>query len=252
MEIDESHSEPKIEIKNNIIDENINIENNKNDLYKLLENIKLDEINKIRNFLDRKEEELIENKAKNKIIDNSNEKLVGETDSKQIGEVNIEKKITQEELNNETYEVEYKLKSKENKIEESEKSEEYKEVEIDSIKNKAEPILEKIKNIFGEENVFFDEDKKSTYENLNYRNLYYIGIRKKDEFKNPKSHWAEENSWFVKNIKKLEELKQFKVLESKEGLKDLLFDIDSENSIILSFKTTDKLKDESSFEFPIM
>lgn len=108
-------------------------------------------------------------------------------------------------------------------------------------------ILEKIKEIFGRENVFEKTDTKSKHEKINGKNIQYIGIRKFDAFEKNETT-LDQNAWFISNIKKLTELKKFKMVESNPSLKELMLEDDT-NPILLCYKSSQLLKNKEEFNF---
>ncbi|MCA9496341.1 MAG: hypothetical protein KC589_05345 [Nanoarchaeota archaeon] len=61
----------------------------------------------------------------------------------------------------------------------------------------------------------------------------------------------DENAWFITRIKKLEELKKFKMLKSEAQEKDLVWIRDDYPTILISFRTTNSLENQDDFPFPM-
>ncbi|MDA3855327.1 MAG: hypothetical protein PF569_03650 [Candidatus Woesearchaeota archaeon] len=168
----------------------------------------------------------------------------------------VEEPKVDENLN----EIEIETTSKENNeviIEETSTKEEEKEsqsdVEDDVFEIKEDHpihekyILDKIKDIFGRENVFEKIDTKSKHEIINGKNIQYIGIRKLDAFEKNETT-LDQNAWFIRNIKKLVELKKFKMVESNPSLKELMLENEN-NPVLLCYKATQLLKSPEEFNF---
>lgn len=138
----------------------------------------------------------------------------------------------------------------------------YKDIEEENIYEKEPPqqqddeftkettkLYQKIKEIFGEENVFTTTVENSQIEVIKNKKTFHIGIRDKNSF-DKQNTTQDENQWFIKGIKQLENLKEFKIIRSEEGIKDLLLER-GDYAILLSFKATNILSSKDSFDFGI-
>lgn len=108
-------------------------------------------------------------------------------------------------------------------------------------------IINKLRDIFTDENMFFKESKQINYEILKGEEVTCIGIRKKEAYFNWESV-SEQSAWFISEIKKFNELKNFKVIRSEEGIKDLVWN--KERPIIISFRSVNHLPNQDNFIFP--
>lgn len=119
----------------------------------------------------------------------------------------------------------------------------------DSFSIESDLFFQKITDIFGKHNC----SKQIVYgrflTGIGKKDLFQIGIYKSESFMDNISI-EEQNTWFITQIKQLEELKNFKVLNSKEGVKDLIWEKDKNHAIIISFKATQFLN-ENKFDFTL-
>ena len=111
-----------------------------------------------------------------------------------------------------------------------------------------EKVYEEIVKIFGEENVFYTRENNTNLDVLKDKNILHIGIRKLDAF-DEESSVSDENSWFVSNIKNLSVLKEFKMIRSQEGIKDLMCEIDESSAVVISYRSISLLDDREDFDF---
>lgn len=119
----------------------------------------------------------------------------------------------------------------------------------DTFPMEADLFYQRVCDIFGNHNC----SKKQVYgrflSSIGKRDLFQIGVYKSEAMGEDVSI-EEQSSWFISQIKQLEELKNFKVLNSKDGLKDLIWDKDEKNAIVISFKAVQFLN-ENKFDFTL-
>lgn len=240
-----------------------------NSTFEIIEYIKsittLHEINKLRNLLDMQEEVLTgihpvdkEEKISNNIQTHHNESsftIEEETKTPQ----DISQDTTQPLEENETYESSNPQKH-EFEIEEvddyktiddtyEEPVEEIQEIE-DEFSIQKELFLDKLKDLFGEDNIFVNVEENSEIESLKNKKILHIGLRQKYAFGVDTTTPQEENKWFISTIKQLDDLKNFKMLRSEEGIKDLVWDR-GDFAILLSFRSTNLLNSVHEFDFDL-
>lgn len=229
-----------------------------------------EEINRVRNYLDKREREITgdyslhkpENEKEIKLEEIYEKNFLKKEEEKV--EIEFEKNELQNPTKNETVtfqeniEKENSPKNTEKKIEIDEEEydldEDFIEFEDDEVKVsedsftiKTDLFFQKICQIFGNHNTSKQFIYGRFFAGLGKRDIYQIGIFKSEAFDSNESI-EEQNSWFISQIKQLEELKNFKVLNSKDGLKDLIWDVDGKNAIIISFKSV-QLLNERKFDF---
>ncbi len=134
-----------------------------------------------------------------------------------------------------------KLKEKEEVLVIDEEDEEKSSLEKNAI------IINKLRDIFTDDNLFFKESKKISYEVLKGKEVTCIGIRKKSAYFTEESI-SEQNSTFISEIKKFDELKNFKVIRSEDGIKDLVWN--KEHPVLICFRTVNLLPNQDFFSFP--
>lgn len=223
------------------------------DLEEIVKKIKPDQINKLRNLLDKKEEEIEKknpsiqtiNKEKEETIethehDEEKEKFEQENETDAIGELKTQ------EIENIKDEHEIAEESEENKLVEEEK-EEYLELEGENNNNETftqnEIIADEMKALFSKENIFVKTTRNSEHEVLDGKTLTQINVF--DNFSDMNTSVSEQNSWFVSNIKKLSELKNFKILKSEEGVKDLVWEKDE--PVMICFRANNVVNNIEEF-----
>lgn len=163
------------------------------------------------------------------------------------GEIDISNNITDDDLNNESLEVanlddeflelEDEIKPVEKVIEEK--------VESKLIEDQ---ILDQIKVIFGEENVFNETRNDLINPIFDNKEVFCIGIRNKEAFSDETFDEFRQNQWFVSRIKKLPELSNFKMINSSNVEKNLVWD-KGDQVILIAYKSTNRLKYENQFSF---
>ena len=134
-----------------------------------------------------------------------------------------------------------KLKEKEEVLVIDEDDEEKSSLEKNAV------IINKLRDIFTDDNLFFKESKKISYEILKGKEVTCIGIRKKSAYFTEESI-SEQNSTFISEIKKFDELKNFKVIRSEDGIKDLVWN--KEHPVLICFRTVNLLPNQDFFSFP--
>ncbi len=189
----------------------------------------VDEINRVRNLLDKREKELTPVQ-----VEVIKEKKV-EPETKKLPEV---EKISEYETQDEDDEFATidEISSKQNE-------------EIDRFFSEAQENYNELVNIFGKENLFKNVEDESSLSVANGKPLFQVGFREKDAFKS-KDDAKLQNSWFIANIKQFSKLKSFKMLRSDEGMKDLICEMEG-GVMILSFRATDFLDSKKSFDFSL-
>ena len=278
--------------KINTIIENKNKPNeydpDKINLHEFVSHLKLEQLNEMRDLIDRREDELHELYGLKDIK--------GSKKKEYKGEIDVKEPIHEDDLNTITYDDETDYKEEIKNINDSvakeiedihqqtkdiyeiepeteqkpvkkakkpindENDEEYLEFndtitieELDSkqnLKNKLDNTKDdlylKIVKIFGEENVF-KETKTNFKPSLpKDREINCIGIRKSDSFN--KDSESTQNTWFIQNIKQLDELAHFKMLTSLPNQKELFWDREI-HPVLISYKSTNILKTKDEFEF---
>jgi hypothetical protein len=121
------------------------------------------------------------------------------------------------------------------------------EINLSSFDSETGLFKNSLIDIFGSENVLSTVQKHLPIDGLRDKKIFHIGIRNKHFFNSGKS-LSEENSWFISKIKQLPELKQFKVIRSEQGSKDLVW-IKEDYAILISFRATTFLKSLEEFDF---
>ena len=134
-----------------------------------------------------------------------------------------------------------KLKEKEEVLVIDEEDEEKSSLEKNAI------IINKLRDIFTDDNLFFKESKKISYEILKGKEVTCVGIRKKSAYFTEESI-SEQNSTFITEIKKFDELKNCKVIRSEDGIKDLVWN--KEHPVLICFRTVNLLPNQDFFSFP--
>lgn len=258
-----------------------------------------DEINRIRNFLDKRERELTgnfnlhkpkEDNFKEEIqIDNYKEEIIEppkellEEPKNPISSINeIKKSYTAKESieKEEEKEIQFNQKKENIQIEEPEFEDEYLEntlpktkidtselekeeidtdfleieekeilINTDSFEIESDLFYQKISEIFGKHNCSKQVMYGKFLTGIGKKDILQIGVFKSESFTED-INIDEQSSWFISQIKQLEELKNFKILNSKEGIKDLIWDKDKNHAIIISFKVTQFLN-ENKFDFSL-
>lgn len=244
---------------------------NEDSTFDIVEHIKsistLHEVNKLRNLLDMQEEVItgihpvdkekdsgVEYKEQSTPVEPS---FTIEEETKPVSE--IKEETSQNLQDNESYES-----SNEHKHNfEVEEVEDYKTIEdnyedkfeeVDSIEDEfsiqKELFLDKLKELFGEDNIFVNVQENSSIESLKDKKVLHIGLRQKYAFGLDSTSPQEENKWFITTIKQLDDLKNFKMLRSEEGIKDLVWDR-GDFAILLSFRSTNLLNSVNEFDFEL-
>ena len=234
----------------------------------------LHEVNKLRNLLDMQEEVITGIHPVDKEKDNpaeykeessySQPSFTIEEEERPVPEIKEEYSQDKEEgfqnlQDNESYES-----SNEDKHNfEVEEVDDYKTLEdnfedkfeeVDSIEDEfsiqKELFLDKLKELFGEDNIFVNVQENSAIESLKDKKVLHIGLRQKYAFGLDSTTPQEENKWFITTIKQLDDLKNFKMLRSEEGIKDLVWDR-GDFAILLSFRSTNLLNSVNEFDFEL-
>lgn len=231
-------------------------------LYKSINNLNYDEIMKMKELINKKEKELEErdlvnnNKkvdAKIKIItDSENLKEPKKESNKKYYDYNIYETTEYgvdalEKINvtkNATFnpkDVPVNVTRKEEILIIDKDDSEKDSLEMNGV------IINKLRDIFTDENLFFKESSKINYDILKDEDVTCIGIRKKEAYFSWESA-SEQSTWFISEIKKFPELKNFKVIRSEDGIKDLIWN--KEKPILISFRSINYLPSQDNFIFP--
>ncbi len=109
-------------------------------------------------------------------------------------------------------------------------------------------VLEEIESIFGKENVIFRIKDDFRIDQLRGKKVHCIGIRAKGAFDDLSFNDEKQGKWFIGNIKNLNNLKDFKMLESSPVLKVLVSD-KKDYSILITYKSTSMLISKEGFDF---
>lgn len=109
-------------------------------------------------------------------------------------------------------------------------------------------IINRLRDIFSDENLFYRVSTKINYDILNGKEVTCIGVRRKDAYYNWQSI-SEQTAWFISEIKKVNEVKNFKIIKSEDGIRDLVWNKD-EHPILICFKSVELLPNQDEFNFP--
>lgn len=230
--------------------------------FEIIEYIKsittLHEINKLRNILDKQEETLTGVHPVDKEENFSNQsKFTIEEETQPHQEISqvetqpLEENETYESSDPQKHEFEIEKVDDYKTIEDdyAEPTEEIQETK-DEFSIQKELFLDKLKDLFGEDNFFVNIEEKSEIESLKGKKILHIGLRQKYAFGLDTTTPQEENKWFISTIKQLDDLKNFKMLRSEEGIKDLVWDR-GDFAILLSFRSTNLLNSVNEFDFDL-
>lgn len=203
----------------------------------------VNQINRIRNMLDEQERQ-----------------LTGKISNHDNYTYEVEEDLPKEEKEPSKDDIKEESNKKEPVEFEVEEVETYKEIEEpDEISEKENPVIEdefetqtslfydKVKEIFGEENMFSRVEEESNLDILKGKKVFHIGLRQKSAF-GQETSIKDENSWFITTVKQLDDLKNFKMMRSEEGIKDLVWDR-GDYAILLSFRATTILSSIDEFDF---
>ncbi len=119
----------------------------------------------------------------------------------------------------------------------------------DKFSIESDMFYSKVKDIFGEENIVKKVEESSNLDLIKNKKVLHLGLREKNKFLE-ESNMIEENTWFITHIKQLDDLKNFKMIKSDKGMKDLLWDR-GDYAIIISFRATTFLTSIEDFDFEI-
>ena len=214
------------------------------------------EINKIRNMLD-EQEKYLSGKSTEETTTKNYKSSQEQEDYPSIETQEIDEQEEEEPpKKQETPEVKleevqtYKEIEEEPLVKEEEEEDKNQPQHTSSIEDEFETqtslFYDKVKNLFGEENMFYRSEEESQLNILKGKKVFQIGLRQKSAF--GEDNTKEENSWFVTTIKQLDELKNFKMMRSEEGIKDLVWD-KGDYAILISFRATSLLSSTDEFDF---
>ena len=116
--------------------------------------------------------------------------------------------------------------------------------------DKGDRVADELRDIFGVENIFVTTSNNSNLDVLKGKEIFHIGIRNENS-QGGNFSVAQENSWFVSGVKRLSFLKNFKMIRSEESVKDLVWEIDSNKAIVLSYRSVTLLDEDGSFDFTL-
>jgi hypothetical protein len=262
------------------------------DLTDFVSHLKLEQLNELRELIDKREDELHELYGLKTIKAAENRKYKGELEIKEpVHENDLNNKTYDDEVcykeeiknindsvakeiedihqpKDDIYEIEPEIEKKsiqtenntehtQNKINEKEEYIEFDDnttlEELDTKQNMKQELQNtkndfylKIIRIFGEENVFSETKTNFNPQLPKDKEILCIGIRKSDGFN--KDSDSAQNTWFIQNIKKLDELAHFKMLTSSPNQKELFWDKEIK-PILISYKSTNIIKTKDEFEF---
>lgn len=210
------------------------------------------EINKVRNALDAREEQLT---GKRPTVEDLGKKEDIEIHEEEVQKVPTPEFEVEEVEDIHKVEVSDEISTIEDTQIEVQEEDEY--VELDTVKSENKPsfevesglFLKHVIEVFGEQNVFSIIEEKLGLDYLKGKPVLHIGIRNKDFFMQDVPV-SEQNYWFVSFVKKVENLKNFKFIRSEEGMKDLVWERD-EGFILISFKATQYLQSLDEFDFEL-
>jgi len=132
------------------------------------------------------------------------------------------------------------------KVEETKEVKEVKKINPKEVNE--QEIFNKLKTYFGQENIFQETRNDLRHEVLQNKEVYCIGIRSREAFSDESFDILKQNSWFIRNIKQLDELKSFKMISSSNVEKNLVWD-KGEYAILISYKAINLLKSMNEFNF---
>ena len=282
-ELEEEHFE--IDENGNRID-NLEYQSSKEqnlDIIAMINNLNLEQTHQAKELIEKRLKEL---HSQYGLDDNTQEISVSNNknnSTRQIGEQKVEQKVDEDFLNDETVEIDGDMiledeyfEVKEPQVQEAKvESKPQPEVQKQEIKQKVQPkiieevkqepkheeikekiakkvdeeeVLDKLKAYFGAENIFQETRNDLKNEVLKNKEVYCIGIRSKEAFSDENFDMLKQNSWFIRNIKKLDELKNFKMISSSNVEKNLVWD-KGEYAILISYKAINMLKSPVEFNF---
>ncbi|MCA9459133.1 MAG: hypothetical protein KC550_01135 [Nanoarchaeota archaeon] len=239
----------EIDIEENIDDEKLDtqtyhVENYKKEIEKI-EDDNGDKITQEVEFIDNEDEEYTNDMDKDSDENNADYEDLEENNYKKISQKEIITQEDEEDNNN---------NNEENNKEKSEKYIEIHHEDEDEFGNELDKdyqtIIKELREIFKIENIIETSGETCEFDSINGEEINYIGIRNKNSFHNDMSA-EDENAWFITRIKKLEKLKNFKMLKSEPEEKDLVWVRDNHPPILISFRTTGSLENEDDFPFPM-
>lgn len=221
----------------------ITYSNDKISIKELIESLNLEEVYEVKDLIEKRLKKLhkeygLEDEPKKAV----KEEIIEKKEIKSEPKIIQEKKI---EIEPEVIE-----KEDENYLEFGEETKTIDEETVEEIEKKVEEeeIVDKLKAYFGENNVFFETRNDMQDKALKGKEVYCIGIRAKEAFNDDSFDILKQNSWFIRTIKKLDELKNFKMITSSNVEKKLVWD-KGDYAILICYKASTILKNPIEFNF---
>ena len=200
------------------------------------------------------EEDLAEEKKELKELDETLEEEKEET----IEILKEESVLDDEDLENITsdeIELSEKVKSEFDEdleiVDDADDEYEIEDVEVSNVSSKSidsddEPILfsvvhDELMELFNDGQIVLLKEKFD-FPSLGERDTLAFGIYNTDF-----SQTKEQTHWFVQHLKQFSRLKECKMLLSEEGEKDLILEVGDKHAILLSFKTTNLVNEQFTF-----
>lgn len=217
---------------------------NKEDLGK--ENSQRDEILEVKEETDETKESFEKEEL---ILEDDNSEQITSDEIELSEEVNSEFDESFKETENKT--EEFEMSEELEIVDDSEDEYQIEDVEVSNVSSKSidsddEPILfsvvhDELMELFNDGKIALLKEKFD-FPSLGERETLAFGIYNADF-----SQTKEQTHWFVQHLKQFSRLKECKMLLSEEGEKDLILEVGDTHAILLSFKTTNLINEEFTF-----